>query len=90
MSEQRTRWPEEVVRPRLLTAKDVRAWFEALTEAGISFHPEESFEDVVEFSSGLRSFRPDEARSMDAAMVAAYRLCDDPCEVALAVMGSVA
>lgn len=62
----------------------VEVWLRALTAAGINFHPEESFRELVDVRTGARCFSTEDARRLDRLMDRAYELCD-PCEVAVRV-----
>lgn len=65
----------------------VEEWFRALLDAGINFHPEESFGEMVFFETGDKLFRPEDAARLDRMMERAYELCD-PCEIAVRVFES--
>jgi hypothetical protein len=62
----------------------VEAWLRALLAAGINFHPEESFRELVDLNTGAKCFRAEDANRLDRLMDRAYELCD-PCEVAVRV-----
>ena len=65
----------------------VEAWLRALLAAGINFHPEESFGELVDVETGARCFGARDAKRLDRLMDRAYELCD-PCEVAVRVLES--
>jgi hypothetical protein len=75
---------EELAPAALPDEAAVEAWLRALLAAGINFHPEESFRELVEVKTGARCFRAEDARRLDRLMDRAYELCD-PCEVAVRV-----
>ncbi|HSR94762.1 MAG TPA: hypothetical protein VLK56_07840 [Solirubrobacterales bacterium] len=60
----------------------VEAWLGALLNAGINFHPEESFGELVDLKTGARCFSVSDANRLDRLMDRAYELCD-PYEVAV-------
>jgi hypothetical protein len=62
----------------------VEDWLRALLDAGINFHPEESFAEMVFFDTGEKCFRPEDAERLDRLMERAYELCD-PCEIAVRI-----
>lgn len=62
----------------------VEAWLRALLAAGINFHPEESFRELVDLRTGAKTFRAEDAKRLDRLMDRAYEVCD-PCEVAVRV-----
>ena len=62
----------------------VEAWLRALLAAGINFHPEESFRELVDLKTGAKCFRAEDANRLDRLMDRAYEVCD-PCEVAVRV-----
>lgn len=66
----------------LSTETAVAEWFRALLAAGISFHPEESFAELVNGETGRPLFSAEDAERLDALMGIAYEVCD-PCGVAL-------
>jgi hypothetical protein len=41
-----------VADPTLANVSDVRAWFDALHDVGISFHPEDCFTDIADRETG--------------------------------------
>lgn len=63
----------------------VEAWLWALLAAGINFHPEESFRELVDFKTGAKCLSAEDASRLDRLMARAYELCD-PCEVAVRVL----
>ena len=63
----------------------VEAWLRALLAAGINFHPEESFRELVDLKTGAKCFSAEDAIRLDRLMERAYELCD-PCEVAVRVL----
>lgn len=69
--------PDCVTNPTIRQPEDVVAWFRDMTDAGMLFHPESSFEEYEVPSA--------DAHRMDAAMARAYRYFRDPCVVANAV-----
>lgn len=75
---------EELAPAALPDEAAVEAWLRALLAAGINFHPEESFRELVDVRTGARCFRVEDARRLDRLMDRAYELCD-PCEVAVRV-----
>lgn len=62
----------------------VEVWLRALLAAGINFHPEESFRELVDLKTGANCFSAEDASRLDQLMDRAYELCD-PCEVAVRV-----
>jgi hypothetical protein len=68
----------------LLDEAAVEAWFRGLLAAGINFHPEESFREMVNLNTGAKCFRAEDAIRLDRLMDRAYELCDT-CEVAVRV-----
>jgi len=58
----------------------VEAWLQALLDAGINFHPEESFGEMVYVGTGAACFSAEDAERLDRLMAMAYEVCD-PCEV---------
>lgn len=76
---------EELAPAALRDEAAVEAWLRALLAAGINFHPEESFRELVEVETGARCFSAEDARRLDRLMDRAYELCD-PCEVAVRVL----
>lgn len=72
----------QVTRPVLDTEADVADWFRRLFDAGVSFHPDDSFLDTVE-ANGFPTFTESDARAMDRAMERAHDLTDDPARLAL-------
>jgi hypothetical protein len=75
---------EELAPAALPDEPAVEAWLRALIAAGINFHPEESFRELVDVRTGARCFGVEDARRLDRLMDRAYELCD-PCEVAVRV-----
>lgn len=75
---------EELAPAALPDEAAVEAWLQALIAAGINFHPEESFGELVFFGTGAPCFSAEDARRLDRLMDRAYELCD-PCEVAVRV-----
>lgn len=75
---------EEIAPAALPDEAAVEAWLRALIAAGINFHPEESFRELVNVRTGARCFKVEDARRLDRLMDRAYELCD-PCEVAVRV-----
>jgi hypothetical protein len=67
---------------------DVEAWFRALVDAGLNFHPEESFRQMVDLDTGGACFSAEVADRLDRLMARAYEVCDDPCEVGVRVFQS--
>jgi hypothetical protein len=63
----------------------VEAWLRALLAAGINFHPEESFRELVDLKTNAKCFRAGDASRLDQLMDRAYELCD-PCEVAVRII----
>lgn len=63
----------------------VEAWLRALLAAGINFHPEESFRELVDLKTGASCFSAKDASRLDRLMDRAYEVCD-PCEVAVRVL----
>jgi hypothetical protein len=63
----------------------VEDWLRALLDAGINFHPEESFGELVFVGTGDKCFRPVDANRLDRLMERAYELCD-PCEVSVRII----
>lgn len=72
-----------ITSPTLNNADDVRAWFDAMLDAGIRFHPEDTFRDMSDTATGALTFTDAEAEAMDAGMERAYELVDNPCTMAL-------
>jgi hypothetical protein len=79
---------EELAPAALPDEAAVEAWLRALLAAGINFHPEESFRELVDVKTGARCFRVEDARRLDRLMDRVYELCD-PCEVAVRVFEAV-
>jgi hypothetical protein len=75
---------EELAPAALPDEAAVEAWLRALLVAGINFHPEESFRELVDVRTGARCFSAEDARRLDRLMDRAYELCD-PCEIAVRV-----
>lgn len=73
----------EKVRPHLAvdSLEDIRAFFAALLEAGVNFHPEDTFLDVGRYEEPgrrwVRTFTDGEASLLDAAMQRAYEVTRD-------------
>jgi len=67
---------------------DVEAWFRALVDAGLNFHPEESFRQMVDLDTGGACFSAEVADRLDRLMARAYEVCEDPCEVGIRVFHS--
>lgn len=65
----------------------VEEWLRALFDAGINFHPEDSFGELVFIETGDKCFRPEHAARLDRLMKRAYELCD-PCEIAVRIFES--
>jgi hypothetical protein len=76
---------EELAPAALPDEAAVEAWLRALIAAGINFHPEESFRELVNFKTGARCFSAEDAKRLDRLMDRAYELCD-PCELAVRVL----
>lgn len=70
-----TDWPKQVTDPNLSTADDVRAWFRALHDAGVNFHPDDKFGGIVDLETGERSFTRFEAARMGVALNSARMIC---------------
>lgn len=62
----------------------VEAWMTALVEAGVNFHPEETFRELFDVKTGVRTFRPEDADRLDELMDRAAAICE-PAEVAIRV-----
>lgn len=79
-----------VVQPEPLeTREDVVSWFHALLDAGISFHPEDTFTEVGHTGDNdewVAAFSDEDAARMDRAMEKAYAIVGDACEVAIEVI----
>lgn len=73
--------------PALSTVADVRAWFDELHNAGIAFHPEDTFEATADLDSGRPTFTHAEASRLDSAMTTARTIADahgeDICDIAM-------
>lgn len=65
----------------------VEDWFRALLAAGVNFHPDESFAEIVSMKTGDRCFDPQDAERLDRLMDQAHELCDAS-EVALRVLAA--
>jgi hypothetical protein len=76
-----------VTEPTFANAHDVRAWFDALHDAGISFHPEECFSDIADRETGEPTFTPAEATRLNAAMMLSRKIATerggDICDIAM-------
>jgi hypothetical protein len=68
--------------------KTVSVFFKALVKAGVSFHPDDSFADIVEGgTNGHPTFDAAEAARLDALMGDAFKVVgDEVYEVGLAVL----
>lgn len=58
-----------------------REWFDALLDAGMNFHPDERFADMVTLATGEPAFSKRDAADLDAAMDYVCGMDFDPCEV---------
>lgn len=75
--------------PEINNEVDVLRWFATLTEAGLNFHPEDRFSNMVEYRTGQPSMTDEDAKLLDAKMDEAYAEIGedgDVCEVALMAM----
>lgn len=71
--------------PELNDQDDVLRWFVALTDAGLNFHPEDRFSNMIDYRTGEASMSEEDAEAMDAKMDEAYAVVGDGdvCEIAL-------
>jgi hypothetical protein len=67
----------------------VKEWFRRLDDAGVNFHPEESFAGFLNSQNGRLSFSLEEEKTLDAMMNAAREVANaagaDLSEIALKV-----
>jgi hypothetical protein len=75
---------EKLAPADLADEADVEEWFRRLVERGINFHPEETFEEMVNLKTGARTFSRKDARRLDELMDRANEICE-PSAVALRV-----
>lgn len=64
--------------------EDVRRFYEAIDDAGVSGHPDTPFDDVVD-RTGRRYFTRVEARRLDALQTRCFEVSPDPYRISLAV-----
>lgn len=75
---------------RITTEDQARKWFRALFEAGINFHPDDGFDDIVDHVDGSKqTFTSNEVDRMNAALDDVFALNQDPCGLALEVMAVI-
>lgn len=75
--------------PEIKDETDVLRWFAALTEAGMNFHPEDRFSEMVNYETGEATLSEEDAKLLDRKMDEAYAEIGedgDVCEVALMAM----
>lgn len=76
----------------LRTVDDVREWFRSLLADGCSFHPDESFLDMVNRETGTPTFALEHAVALDNRMDRATAIARgagrDVCEIALEAMSA--
>ncbi len=67
------------------TAADVRAFYGAVEDAGVSYHPDTRFASIVEHATGRHTFDAMEAARLEALAERCHAVVSDPYAIALAV-----
>lgn len=67
------------------SAADVRAFYSAVEDAGVSYHPDTRFADVVEHATGRPTFDAIEAARLESLAERCHVVAPDPYKIALAV-----
>lgn len=61
---------------QICTLDDVKAFAMKLTRENVAFHPDDDFNDYVNFKTGLPVYTEEEAISRNLLMNSCFELCD--------------
>lgn len=62
---------------KILTIEDVKQFAKELTAEGLSFHPDDDFNDYINFTSGEPSYTREEAEIRNKLMNECFDVCEN-------------
>jgi len=62
---------------KILTIEDVKQFAKELTAEGLSFHPDDDFNDYINFTSGEPSYTSEEAEIRNKLMNECFDVCEN-------------